>query len=125
MTIDLLMKMIISAPREVRLTLKRLIEEYWTKGVQESGCDQVQVYLEETEWGVHFKLHGNPWPLRDNCDDAIRGRILVTAIIEEMSRNGWHVLCAADVGSRTTEDDEGRIVTDDPDLILFINTPVR
>uniref|UniRef100_A0A9J2PEP0 Uncharacterized protein n=1 Tax=Ascaris lumbricoides TaxID=6252 RepID=A0A9J2PEP0_ASCLU len=116
---------IISAPLEVRSTLRRLIEEYWTKGIQESGRDQVQVCLEETEWGMHFKLRGNPWPLRDNCDDATRGRILVTAIIEEMSRNGWNVLCAVDVGSRTTEDDEGRVVIDDPDLILFINTPVR
>lgn len=93
--------------------------------VKHMCSDQVQVCLEETEWGMHFKLRGNPWPLRDNCDDATRGRILVTAIIEEMSRNGWNVLCAVDVGSRTTEDDEGRVVIDDPDLILFINTPVR
>ncbi|VDM40920.1 unnamed protein product [Toxocara canis] len=107
---------VLNATLEVRTTLKKLIEEYWTKGIQES---------EETERGMHFKLRGNPWPLRDNCDDATRGRLLVTAIIEEMDRSGWSVLCAVDVGSRTTEDDEGRIVTDDPDLILFTDTQIR
>lgn len=50
-----------------------------------------------------FKLEGNPW--YGQCEDAVRSRRLLTAILKTMCQFGWNLLQAADVSKKPNDKD--------------------
>uniref|UniRef100_A0A914VRX9 Uncharacterized protein n=1 Tax=Plectus sambesii TaxID=2011161 RepID=A0A914VRX9_9BILA len=80
---------LINAPKDVHEAVASVIHSNWPHGVQREGT-----LLMAYEW----KLSGKPWSSKSGNDYAM-SRHLMTRLLNEMTRMGWHVICSADVST--------------------------